>query len=268
MKVKQGQQAHCETWKQSFNRHPPCWLASLYYHLLNTSVRYACRDKSKRLMPKLAVLISTFQIECIIKFIILISLTPSAASTKRWRKTAGEPWWLQYVVIFNTDAQKKPPTLTALLCHCHQSAAVQPSQSPRLICTWQAGLCLLSLCFPGIGANRGAGVCVGPYVSYGARQAAVVSPQSVGPEASSAPLRCSATRAGPGPVWVGCLEERSRCRRRRCHWGSVGDKRQTVKRGRYPPQVIQYIHEMNCQRSPGNPAPVRWRPPSTVWGFF
>lgn len=64
-----------------------------------------------------------------------------------------------------------------------------------------------------------------PYVSYEARQAAVVSPQSVGLEASSAPLRCYATRVWPRPASVGCLVERSRCRHRRCHWGSVEIKK-------------------------------------------
>lgn len=60
-----------------------------------------------------------------------------------------------------------------------------------------------------------------PYVFYEGHQATVVSPQNVGLEASSAPLRYYAN-----PVWlraalVGYLEERSRCTRRRCHWGSA-----------------------------------------------
>lgn len=60
-----------------------------------------------------------------------------------------------------------------------------------------------------------------PYVFYEGRQATVVSPQNVGLEASSAPLRYYANPAWLRAALVGCLEERSRCTRRRCHWGSA-----------------------------------------------
>lgn len=78
----------------------------------------------------------------------------------------------------------------------------------------QATACRLWLCL----ANNRAFI---PYVFYEGHQATVVSPQNVGLAASSAPLRYYAN-----PVWlraalVGYLGERSRCTRRRCHWGSA-----------------------------------------------
>lgn len=72
-------------------------------------------------------------------------------------------------------------------------------------------------------------VCMCPYVSYEARQAAAVSPQSAGLEASLAPLQCYATQAWPTPGSVECLEEHSHCTHMRCHWGSEGIQKKKKK---------------------------------------
>lgn len=77
----------------------------------------------------------------------------------------------------------------------------------------QPAACLLLLCLANSAARS-------PYVFYEGHQAAAVSPQSVGREASSAPLRCCANPVWPRAALVGCSEERSRCTRRRCRWGS------------------------------------------------
>lgn len=109
----------------------------------------------------------------------------------------------------------------------HQSAAVQHVTEQKQSCVLsprgrQEGVCFHSV--QGAAGQTADRVCTGPYVSYEGRQAAVVSPQSVGLEASLAPLQCFAIRAWLRPGSVGCLVERSRCIRRRCRWGSAGIK--------------------------------------------
>lgn len=78
----------------------------------------------------------------------------------------------------------------------------------------QAAACRLWLCL----ANSRA--CF-PYVFYEGHQATVVSPQNVGLEASSVPLQYYANLVWLRAALVEYWEERSRCTRRRCHWGSA-----------------------------------------------
>lgn len=181
-------------------------------------------------MPELTVLISTFQIECIIKFIIHISLTPPTG----WRKTEGKAPAVTvccYLAFSSTQTHRKTHKHRQL-CAINQplfgiwlnwnKAGVLSTRSR------QAGRLLL-FCLASGRANSRPRFCIGPYVSYGARQAAVVSPQSEGLGASSAPLRCYATRAWPKPGSVGCSAVRSRCTRMRCRWGSAGVKKDEIK---------------------------------------
>lgn len=74
-----------------------------------------------------------------------------------------------------------------------------------------------------------------PYVFYGGHQAAAVSPQSVGLEASLAPLRCYASPAWLGAASGGRSAAHSRCTRRRCRWGSAGVKAHRQGSERYRP---------------------------------
>lgn len=117
------------------------------------------------LMPKLAVLISTFHIECIIKFIIHINVTPNAANVRRWWETGWRQWWslsnqAQYVffisaVLQQTSTDRGSVVLSAL---CHQSAVVlhltPKKQSLCLIYMYQAGGCLLWFYSASSRANR------------------------------------------------------------------------------------------------------------------
>lgn len=112
-------------------------------------------------MPKLILLISTFQIECIIKFIIHISVTPPSANMKRARKTdwlVTDKWSTACFCLAFSSTQthrKHAHTHTdssswVLSALCHQSAAVQyltqQKQSPCLIYMQQAGGRLLLFC--------------------------------------------------------------------------------------------------------------------------
>lgn len=162
-------------------------------------------------------------------------------------------------LLFNTDSEK-PQTPTVLLSALfHQSAAVQhvTEQKQSCVLSTRSRREAVYVCSVQRAAGQTADpVCSGPYVSYEGRQAAVVSPQSVDLEASSAPLRCYATQVWPRPGSVGCLVGRSRCIRRRCRWGSAGIKKHTNR-----PQTVKsacsFLLFMNL-------IPVHWRPPSTV----
>lgn len=108
-----------------------------------------------------------------------------------------------------------------LLCHRNKTCVLSTRSRQEVVyfCSvqWAAG-------------QTAALARVCPYVSYEALQAAAVFPQSVGPEASSALLRCYATRAWPRLGSGGCLMERIHCRHTRCRWGSEGIEKHTVKK--------------------------------------
>lgn len=84
---------------------PSPYIRVLHYHLLKSSEKQACRNKSTSLMPKLTILISTFQIECIIKFIIHISVTPTTASVTGWRKALVVTWQTEHSVFIYPSLQ-------------------------------------------------------------------------------------------------------------------------------------------------------------------
>lgn len=148
------------------------------------------------------------------------------------------------ILLFNTNKPGKQ-AVTVVLWYCQLCVI-----NLLLFCIWQrlcliymyqAGGCLILFCLVSSRTNsRPTVVPNGPYVSYEAQQAAVVSPQSVGPEASSAPPQCYATRAGPRPGSVGCLAEHSHCTHRRCRWGSEGTKKK--KNSQSPPQTLKSAH--------------------------
>lgn len=198
----------------------------LYYHLLGIRLKQACRNKSTALLPKLTVLINTFQTECIISFIIFISLTPSLRQFENTEESTAA-----HSVLLSTrtcrEATNSDGPSAALSAFCHQSAAanVRLDRNKGGVLSTLSGQEVVCFLFCLLSSRQTADL-LHPYVSCEARRAAVASPQSVALEASSAPLQCYATRVWPRPVWVGCLVERSRCTHTRCHWGSVEILRQ------------------------------------------
>lgn len=113
-------------------------------------------------MPKLTVLISTFQIECIIKFIIHISVTPPPASTMTWRKTEEKHSMLLSSCLFNTDSEKSHKHwrcfcgivsfVPSICCRSAIDSTETKAGSYLHVAGRQAG-CLLLLCLVSSRAN-------------------------------------------------------------------------------------------------------------------
>lgn len=171
------------------------------------------------LMPKLTVLISTFHIEGMIKFIIHINAphlllriwkdgVKFKESTGGHRQTKHSRTLLS--LLFTTDKPDKHTdsgsvALSAFVPSICCSSAFDLTETKPMSYLYAPARWLFTFIpFSGRQSKKAGLDCHSAYVSYGARPAAVVSPQSVGREASSALLRCYATRAWPVPGSAGC----------------------------------------------------------------
>lgn len=164
--------------------------------------------------PKISILISTFQ-WVYNQIHHRYQINASCVVISHQGKKRKGSHLLTCIHTYNHHSNSFSVVLSAL---CHQSFAFQhlTAQTSGALSTQntQAAACRLWLCL----ANSRA--CF-PYVFYEGHQATVVSPQNVGLEASSEPLQYYANLVWLRAALVEYWEERSRCTRRRCHWGSA-----------------------------------------------
>lgn len=193
------------------------------------------------LVSKLAFLaISTCQTECLIKIIIHINSTPTTSNMQRrkQKESPGGHWQSP-----SCPLSKPPlPTDTNGVVGCAQSIRLTSAETKAASYLRRAGR--RPLIFT-VFSDQSGFVCTGPYASCEGRRAAAVSPQSAGPGAASAPPRCSASRAAPGPGSVERSAGRSHCTRRRCRWDSEeikNKKRSPLKVPRFNPQTSFFAY--------------------------